>query len=114
MEIIIGDKKYWCWDLPQFSKKTKNQTITFKIYDTFEGQLDDVIIINKTYYQWVLTGCKLIKHRDCSDKFMRMDDEKKKTTELTIFFENRSGSHLKEVVKSEVRDYLVSKVFKTD
>ena len=41
-------------------------------------------------------------------------DSKIKKTRLTISYQDRIGSHLKDFVKSEIRDYLIDKVFKTD
>lgn len=112
MKITIGDRSYETWDEPSLPKKnSKNKVVTIVIYDKFEGDVDDIIIISKTHYQWVLKGCKLIKHEDIGDRFM---DTKIKKTRLTISFEKRSGSHLDSVVKSEIRDYLIDKVFKTN
>jgi hypothetical protein len=112
MEIIIGDKKYNTWDEPILPKKnSKNKIVSIVIYDKFDHILPEVIILNKTYYKWVLKGCKLIKQEDIGDRFM---DSKIKRTRLTISYQDRSGSHLKNFVKSEIRDYLLSKVFKSD
>ena len=112
MEIIIGNRKYNTWDEPVLPKRrSKNKIVTIVIYDKFEGILSDVIVLSKYKYQWVLKGCKLIKHEDIGDRFM---DSKINKTRLTISFEERVGSHLNGFVESEIRDYLLSKVFKTE
>ncbi len=112
MEIIINDKKYSSWDEPILPKKnSKSKIVSIVIYDRFDDVLSDIIILSKTHYQWILKGCKLIKHEDIGDRFM---DSKIKKTRLTISYQDRSGSHLKDFVKSEIRDYLLDKVFKTD
>lgn len=112
MEILIGDKKYNTWDEPILpKKKSKNKIVSIVIYDNFEGIISDIIILSKYNYQWVLKGCKLIKHEDIGDRFM---EDRIKKTRLTVSFEERTGSHIKGFVQSEIRDYLLSKVFKTD
>jgi hypothetical protein len=109
MEVKIGDKIYETWDFPELKKKSG--TLSFKFYGDFTGPFSDIIIISKHHYQWVLQGCKFIKQEDIGDRFMQ---EKEKRTQLTFSYEKKSGSHIKEVVKSQVRDYLLDKVFKTD
>ncbi len=112
MEIIIGERKYSSWDEPVLPKNnSKNKVVTIVIYDKFEGDIGDIVILNKTHYQWILKGCKMIKHEDIGDRFM---DSKINKTRLTISFESRVGSHLKDFAKSEIRDYLLTKVFKAD
>ena len=112
MEIIICDRKYNTWDEPVLPKRrSKNKIVTIVVYDKFEGILSDVIVLSKYKYKWVLKGCKLIKHEDIGDRFM---DSKIKKTRLTISFEERVGRHLDGFVESEIRDYLICKVFKAN
>lgn len=112
MKIIIGDKSYSTWDEPDLPKKgSKNKVVAIVIYEKFDGAFSDIIVLSKYKYQWVLKGCKLISQEDIGDRFM---DSKIKKTRLIISFEERTGSHLEGFVQSEIRDYLLSKVFKSD
>lgn len=110
MEIIIGDKKYNTWDEPELpSKRSKIKTVVIKFEGIFNGPLSDIIILSKYKYQWVLKGCKLVKHEDITDRFFEMNSPKR--TRLTVSFEQRSGSHIKDVIKSEIRDWNIEKLF---
>jgi hypothetical protein len=110
MEIIIGDKKYDTWDEPQLpSKRSKVKTVVINFRGKFQGPISDIIVISKYKYQWVLKGCELIKHEDVGGRLFEMDPEKR--TRLTISFKERSGSHIKEVIKSEIRDWNIEKLF---
>lgn len=110
MEIIIGDKKYNTWDEPQLpSKRSKIKTVVIKIEGSFNGPLSDIIILSKYRYQWILKGCKLVTHEDITDRFFEMNSPKR--TRLTVSFEQRSGSHIKDVIKSEIRDWNIEKIF---
>ena len=112
MNIIIGDKKYSTWDEPHLPKKSNNTVIMF--HDKFEDDdIPDLIILDKHKYQWILKGCKLIKkeympinrwhnqHTTLGHSFK---------THLTISYESRSGSHIKEVIKGEIRDWNIDKI----
>jgi hypothetical protein len=115
MEIIIGDKKYNSWTEPSFSKKrSKKQTTTLSIYDKFEGDISDIIIIKKRYYQWILKGCSLIRKEEVNNLQLFFPSLSRNLTKLTISFDERCGSHLGDFIKSEIRDYLLDKVFKAD
>ncbi len=110
MEIIIGDKKYKIWDEPKLpSKRSKIKEVVIRLDGEFKGPISDIIILNKYKYQWVLKGCQLVKHEDITGKFFEMNPPKR--TRLTISFKERSGSHINEVVKSEIRDWNIEKLF---
>jgi len=103
MNIIIGDKKYLTWDEPYLPKKSNNTLIMF--HDKFEDDdIPDLIILDKHKYQWILKGCKLIK----KEYVLFVGDFSK--THLTISYEFRSGSHIKEVIKGEIRDWNIDKI----
>ncbi len=110
MEIIIGDKKYNTWDEPKLpSKRSRIKTIILKFDGKFEGPISDIIILSKYKYQWVLKGCELIRYEDITGKFFEMNSPKR--TQLTISFKERSGSHISETIKSEIRDWNIEKLF---
>jgi len=107
MNIIIGDKKYLTWDEPYLPKKSNNTVIMF--HDKFEDDdIPDLIILDKHKYQWILKGCKLIKKEYMPVSYTSIGNSFK--THLTISYESRSGSHIKEVIKGEIRDWNIDKI----
>jgi hypothetical protein len=113
VNVKIGDKVYSCVYEP-FFQKTKNSTVTLEVYDleTYPDHLIDHITISKMRYEWALVGCKLITCTDISNSYPSIFN--KKVSKLTISFEKRLGSHSPGVLKSDIRNYLISKVFKTN
>ena len=106
MNIIIGDKKYQSWEEPLLpSKRSKNKTIVIRLYEIFDGDVvPDLIILDKYKYQWILKGCKLTKK-----EFIKGWNSSP-GMDLTITYESRAGSHIKDSIKGEIRDWNINKL----
>ena len=109
MNVIIGDKKYQSWEEPLLpSKRSKNKTTVIKLYEIFDGDdVPDLIILDKYNYQWILKGCKLIKKEYIKGWNSSPGMDK---TNLTITYESRAGSHIKDSIKGEIRDWNINKL----
>ena len=82
---------------------------TVLFHDKFEDDdIPDLIILDKHKYQWILKGCKLIKKEYIPTSYKPIGNSFK--THLTISYESRSGSHIKEVIKGEIRDWNIDKI----
>ena len=108
MYILINNKKYNTWDSPQFGKK-RNDQVVLTIYDNFSGPIDDIIIVCNTSYSWIFKGCQLKRIEDTSSGPFFSDKKVKRTT-LTLSYKERSGSHLPDVIKSEIRDWKLKQI----
>ena len=84
-------------------KKMKQESNKFE-----DDDIPDLIILDKHKYQWILKGCKLIKKEYMPTSYKPIGDSFK--THLTISYESRSGSHIKEVIKGEIRDWNIDKI----
>jgi hypothetical protein len=109
MKIIIGNQTYESksWDEPILaSKKVKNKIVDLIISGNNEFKdFPELIILDKYKYQWILKGCKLVKSHTKINLYDRTYD-----TYLTISYESRSGSHIKAVIKGEIRDWNIDKL----
>ena len=108
MKIIIGNNSYNLnsWDEPRIS--SKNKTISFKLYGHQQFKdFPELIILDKFRYQWILKGCELKRILHSIDPYTKTDD-----TDITISYKSKSGSHLKESIKGEIRDWNLNKLFK--
>jgi hypothetical protein len=107
MDIYINDKKHTTyWDEPQL-KNNKDKIISLKINESFSGELEDIIIISKYRYHWLLKGCKLLKNIDIGDRFF---DVKVKSTNLVISYDEKYGSPNREDIDREIRDWNLRKL----
>ena len=107
MDIYINGKKHTTyWDEPQL-KNNKAKIISLKINESFSGELEDIIIINKYKYHWLLKGCKLLQNIDIGDKFF---DVKVKSTNLVISYVEKFGSPNREDIDLEIRDWNLRKL----
>ena len=109
MKIIIGNQIYESnsWDEPRLvSKKDKNKIVDLIIRGDHRFQdFPELVVLDKYKYQWILKGCELVKSYTKINLYDRTYD-----TYLTISYESRSGSHIKEVIKGEIRDWNIDKL----
>jgi len=107
MKIIIGNKIYESWDEPTFpSKRSKDKTISLKFYGHHQFKdFPEFIILDKFKYQWILKGCKLTSVSHVLDIFDKTYD-----TCIIISYESKSGSHIKEAIKSEIRNINIERI----
>lgn len=111
MKIIISNKEYSSWDQPTFNGHKKKPSKTkLKFFGRFESdEISDIVIIEGYKYTWVLKGCILL-----DNKIIRtgvFDPESNVVqSELTISYQERNGSHISQVVKSQIRDWSISKI----
>ena len=107
MDIYINGKKHTTyWDEPQL-KNNKVKIISLKIDVSFSGELEDIIIISKYRYHWLLKDCKLLKNIDIGDRFF---DNKVRETNLVISYDEKYGSPNREDIDREIRDWKLRKL----
>lgn len=100
MDIYINGKKHTTyWDEPQL-KNNKSKIVSLKINESFFGELDDIIILSKYRYHWLLKGCNLLQNIDNNDK----------STTLIVSYVEKFGSPNREDINQEIRDWNLRKL----
>lgn len=111
MEITINDLKIdYYFPLENYLKNNSRKILKLSLHKSiFDGKLiNDIIIIRKYKYCWVLKGCEVVNYELNRRTFM-LNDEKIYNT-LTLSYKEKVGSTDINFIDSEIRDWRLKKI----
>ncbi len=111
MEITINGIKFnYYHELESYLKNNKNKIIKLKLNkEHFNGDLlNDVIIIKKLKYCWILKGCKLVDYINNNNTYNTDYDKLYNTAKISYM--EKFGTDNLNCIDSEIRDWKLKKL----
>lgn len=109
MKVIIANSTYETnsWDEPRLvAKRVKNKVLEIIIYGNHRFKsFPELVILDKSTYRWILMECQLI------NQYIRKNPyDETYNTYLTISYKSRSGSHIKDFITGQIRNWNIDKL----